>query len=112
MMIWLMAALGMMIGAVTAMRVGVHDGRCQPRYGVHEPVFSLDSDGVRGQDCQVGRHGDVAFSTQAMSDPSQLDGADVDCDMEKSFEQMQNVAYGDVEHYQVGLKVGFRLEDA
>jgi hypothetical protein len=54
---------GVMVGAVVGGRIGVHDGGGQPRYGVHEPVFGLDGDGVRGHHSQVGGHGDVAFST-------------------------------------------------
>ena len=61
--------VGVVIGAIETMRVGVHDGRCQPRYRVNEPVLGLDSDGVRRRDGQLSRHNNVTLRTQPVTDP-------------------------------------------
>jgi len=53
--------VGVVVGAVVSVRVGVHDGRRQPRHGMDQPVFGRHGDGVRGQNRQVSRYGDVAF---------------------------------------------------
>jgi hypothetical protein len=54
--------VGVVVRAVAGVRVGVHDGRRQPRHGMDETVFGLHGDGMRSQDRQVSRHGDVALS--------------------------------------------------
>ena len=63
---------------VVRLRVGVHERRGQPGYGVHEPVLGVDGDRVRLDHGRCGVDDDLALGAQPVPDPAQPDRADVE----------------------------------